>query len=99
MTGATDRGSGFESYLQGAAQAKTKTSGDRKLLQMLGESQGTMLILDLAAKAGMELFVFMETIRSMQDSGLVALKGSTGDPEKIEVEITSAGEKVASLRE
>ncbi|MFQ5528319.1 MAG: hypothetical protein ACE5GX_18945 [Thermoanaerobaculia bacterium] len=94
-----NQGLGFEFYLRQAARARSaEAPGQLKLLLMIGESDEGMPILDLAAKARLELFAFMETIRDMQESGLVELDGSTADAENIRVKITKKGLNLASLR-
>lgn len=90
---------GFEYFLQKAAQERTVTRSDAslKLLLLLHRSGGKMRILDLAAEAGMEILLFVETIRKMQEAALVSLKGKDTEAEGIMIEITQDGEKAASL--
>ena len=91
--------SGFEYYLQRSAleRGRSLPRVPLKLLSTLQESNGNMKILDLAASGGMEIFVFMDAVRQMQDDGLVSLQGASGDPENIEIQITQVGRTVVAL--
>jgi hypothetical protein len=78
-------------------RAEARKDAQLKLILLLGKAQGKMFLLELAARSGMEIKVFMAAIAKMQDADLLFLDGTTESPEEILVELTPAGRKLASI--
>ena len=99
MASRSKTGSGFEYYLQRRSEdrASATTGAPFELLRLLQSAEGEMPILDLAAKAAMEIMLFMEAVRKMQGAGLITLVGSEQEASRIQVAMTPAGDRVASL--
>jgi len=77
-------------------RAEARKDAQLKLILLLGKAQGKMSLLELAARSGMEIKVFMAAIAKMQ-ADLLFLDGTTESPEEILVELTPAGRKLASI--
>jgi len=90
---------GFDYYLkkQQEEQAGAGTDAQLKLAFELINAQGSMRLLDLAAKSKMEVRVFMDAITKMQNASYITLIGTPDLPREIRVELTSAGRNLTPL--
>lgn len=89
-------GSGFEYYLKSLQKQRTEARAGAPVKILILLNNGPKPILDLAAEARMELSVFMDAIGSMKESNLILLTGPPQDPERIMIDLTSAGRSLVA---